>query len=1042
MSDVESAPSLPDAPELHFHKRLRIGMDMSGESEIISPTKPRVEVGECLVGFLFSVYEEDGKLFLFMKLDDCHRTICVEYDQCEYCLQFLPSGSDKDGLIAEVLSSIEECGGEVKSFEFRQLKYAFDDDSIPFETEWLVVNASGSCDVTQIPREGANYRAIFGTTSPLWETFCLKHGIKGPEWVEITGFEESGSRCLSIPSFHSTKSFELRVLQDYNINPRFNLCSFAIQMIGTQLVMISAKITTECDTMEWSDVSETLTFTTLSPDIKPSGTVLCKSEADLIQSFVETLESYDIDVMISFNLRSDFEILYQKMCENEVMGWWRVGRIRRGFVNPSLEDRMYDFIGGRIRCDLRDVYLEFCRPDQNSFSAIVKTEFGIERQSLEAIDIATEIQDQAKLHNLLAYNHRDADLVERLARKIQLLPLTLQLAQLSGCSWSHSLYGRVSYRCEALFVFAFGSAGYVIPERGVNSKSSLGKREVQYEGGLVLEPSKGFYDNCVLLLDFNSLYPSIIREYNLCFSTLRELSADVSDEEMIAYSKVIKESQTTGVLPSIMEELMEARSKVKLEIAQTDDQQKLKTLDIRQKAIKILSNAMYGYLGSPISRFLSVHIAKMITCLGRNVLEETVTWMQEHGHTVLYGDTDSVFVATSTKDPDSAKTIADTLCLSIYQNYRVLKLGLEKVISKLLLANKKKYAFMDASGQVTVKGLDLIRRDWCGLSKYICSFVLDKFFHEDQPTAVQLALKEMRRIAQMLVRTNGQPENAVKRDEKPEITISDLIIHKSITKPLADYTRNSVHVSVGRWMASAGYKVNAGDTIPFIMMSNKAKNFDDKAWHPSRVSCVRDVDVNYYIGTQLIPPLIRLCEPFGAISNEEIKAAFGVTPSAKPEPVGTRAELEYTCPACQSKMGVEKIVSMKCWRCKTQLNWKSVANELTRQLHKMLTNWTVDNGIVCKSCMFRTVQLPLIGEAHFNRGKEKCTRHLQFEVRNLDVYQNLKNMLAQVNGMKGDNVESEACRNYMNDMLVSLLDSHGLNRLRISTILRVPGVGD
>ena len=602
------------------------------------------------------------------------------------------------------------------------------------------------------------------------------------------------------------------------------------------------------------------------------------------------------------------------------------------------------------------------------------------------------------------------------------------------------MYGRVSYRCEALFVSTFQNAGYVVPEKGTNCRCSLERREVQYEGGLVLEPNRGFYDDCVLLLDFNSLYPSIIREYNLCFSTLLDLEPTASDEDMVAYATAIKDGPR-GILPAVMEELMEARAKIKEDIASSHDEATRKALEIKQQGVKILSNAMYGYLGSPVSRFLSVHIARMITCLGRHILQQTTRALEQQNHTVIYGDTDSVFVTTSTKDPELAKELGKQLCISLCVNYRVLKLGLETVIVKLLLTNKKKYAYIDSSGKTTVKGLDLVRREWCGLSKYICSFVLDKFFHLDRPTAVAVSLKEMRRIATMLVRTNGQPQNPVLEGQKPEITVSDLIITKSITKPLADYTRNAVNVAVGRWMVDNGYKVVAGDTIPFVMMNNKAKSFDDKAWHPSRVACVADVDFQYYIGTQLIPPLIRLCEPFGDISPEEIKAAFGISPGVKAVHPATECNLYYSCPNCASRVILGPTMSMRCRKCNVNWNWRAVANELTRCLREMLQNWTSKNEIVCKSCRYRTQQLFVSSHSHVTKSSAKCEGHLEFEVRNLDVYHHLKNLLEKAEAMKRGNMESEI-GNYLCNTINALLDMHGMNKLRISTILRVPQMQD
>ena len=225
--------------------------------------------------------------------------------------------------------------------------------------------------------------------------------------------------------------------------------------------------------------------------------------------------------------------------------------------------------------------------------------------------------------------------------------------------------GRVSYRSEALFIRTFERLGYVIPERGANSRSSLTRQQIQFEGGLVLEPNRGFYDECVILMDFNSLYPSIIREFNLCFGTMRDLDPSATDQEMVEFAMNIKDSETRGVLPMIMTDLLEARARVKAEMTSTQDASRARILQIHQLAIKILSNAMYGCLACPVIRFQSIHIAKMITCLGRHILQTAVETLENRSYTVLYGDTDSLFVAANTKDVGHARSLAETLCVEL-----------------------------------------------------------------------------------------------------------------------------------------------------------------------------------------------------------------------------------------------------------------------------------------------------------------------------------------------------------------------------------------
>ena len=105
--------------------------------------------------------------------------------------------------------------------------------------------------------------------------------------------------------------------------------------------------------------------------------------------------------------------------------------------------------------------------------------------------------------------------------RLEMLPLTKQLTNLGGNLWSKTLSGGRAERIEYLLLHEFHRRKYIVPDK-IYKKKGNGKRgKSKYAGGLVLEPKKGLYDKYVLLLDFNSLYPSIIQEYNICFTTVR-----------------------------------------------------------------------------------------------------------------------------------------------------------------------------------------------------------------------------------------------------------------------------------------------------------------------------------------------------------------------------------------------------------------------------------------------------------------------------------------------------------------------------------------
>jgi len=198
----------------------------------------------------------------------------------------------------------------------------------------------------------------------------------------------------------------------------------------------------------------------------------------------------------------------------------------------------------------------------------------------------------------------------------------------------------------------------------------------KYAGGLVLEPKKGLYDTFILLLDFNSLYPSIIQEFNLCHTTLPEWSMaaeamDREDEESggggvggvskadgddapAATSDPTKtppkadgrsgmpdlpdESVPEGVLPKVIKSIVGRRSLVKQMIKKEKNETLKAELDLKQKALKLTANSMYGCLGFAHSRFYAQPIAALITAMGRETLQRTVEIAETTvGLEVIYG---------------------------------------------------------------------------------------------------------------------------------------------------------------------------------------------------------------------------------------------------------------------------------------------------------------------------------------------------------------------------------------------------------------------
>lgn len=209
-----------------------------------------------------------------------------------------------------------------------------------------------------------------------------------------------------------------------------------------------------------------------------------------------------------------------------------------------------------------------------------------------------------------------------------------------------------------------------------------------YAGGLVLEPKKGLYDSYILLLDFNSLYPSIIQEYNMCFTTIPKWPAyaaggslangpaagnkEGGDEASDAEEPKAAEEPMgphlpplpdtvleQGILPRVIKTLVDRRAAVKKLLKAERDPAKREQLDVRQKALKLTANSMYGCLGFAHSRFFARPIAALVTAMGRETLQRTVDIAQNQlSLDVIYGDTDSIMINTAIPSRDEFESPA------------------------------------------------------------------------------------------------------------------------------------------------------------------------------------------------------------------------------------------------------------------------------------------------------------------------------------------------------------------------------------------------
>ncbi len=378
---------------------------------------------------------------------------------------------------------------------------------------------------------------------------------------------------------------------------------------------------------------------------------------------------------------------------------------------------------------------------------------------------------------LAAYNLEDCRLVLDIFAKAGLLEFARERAEVTGLSMDR--YGGSVAAFDHLYLPRLHRAGRVAPDvRSVPNGASS-------PGGYVLNSKPGLYDH-VLLLDFKSLYPSIIRTFQIDPLALAEPGDDPVPGFLGASF-----SRENAILPDLIRDLWQVRDRAK---ANGDA--------ALSQAVKILMNSFYGVLGASGCRFFDPKLASSITKRGHEIIQQSKTVIESQGHEVIYGDTDSLFILPGGIE-DEAEIDAAGRALTrrlntwwqayIEREYRLtsfLEVEYETHFLRFLMptirgadtGSKKRYAGLvrrqDGSASLVFKGLESVRTDWTPLAQRFQRELYRRIFlHEPFEAYVLEIVEEM---------------HAGKLDE-------ELVYRKRLRRGLQDYIRNvPPHVQAAR----------------------------------------------------------------------------------------------------------------------------------------------------------------------------------------------------------------------------------------------------
>lgn len=462
----------------------------------------------------------------------------------------------------------------------------------------------------------------------------------------------------------------------------------------------------------------------------------CDTRAQLLERLNQWLALHDPDAIIGWNVvQFDLRVLHEHAQRLNVPLMLGRGEEPMAWREHGSRNHYFAAAAGRLIIDgieaLRSATWSF---ESFSLENVAQTLLG------EGKDISTPYQRMDEINRMFAedkpalarYNLKDCELVTRIFEKTELLKFLLERASVTGLPADRN--GGSVAAFTHLYMPLMHRQGFVAP--------NLGDKPPQASpGGFVMDSRPGLYES-VLVLDYKSLYPSIIRSFLIDPVGLIEGLKHPDDSDSVEGFRGARFSRTRHCLPSIVARVSEGREEAKREHNAPLSQ-----------ALKIIMNAFYGVLGSSGCRFFDTRLASSITMRGHQIMRQTRELVEAQGYEVIYGDTDSTFVwLGSAHSQEDASRIGQALVQHVNDWWRehlltafglqsALELQYETHFTRFLMptirgaeeGSKKRYAGLvvrsDGSEDMVYKGLETVRSDWSPLARRFQQELYQRIFH-------------------------------------------------------------------------------------------------------------------------------------------------------------------------------------------------------------------------------------------------------------------------------------------------------------------------
>jgi len=560
-----------------------------------------------------------------------------------------------------------------------------------------------------------------------------------------------------------------------------------------------------------------------------------KNDKPVLEAFVNYVKVFDPDIIVGYGVNSvDWQYLNErckklglKLCVD------RVG------AEPHTSVYGHVSITGRVNIDLFDFADEFPEVKVKTlenladYLDIMKIE---ERILIEDVDFADYWDDKAKREVLKRFSMENTRCIMRITNAI--LDFAIQLSSLVGLPLDHVGTASVGFRVEWFLIKHAQRIGELVPKR-------VEQPYRPYAGAIVLKPESGLHEN-IAVLDFKSMYPNLMIAYNLSPDTYvapKEPAPPCGVYEAPEVGHRFRK-EPSGFYKEVLSRLISVREEIraKMKVASPESVE-YRVLDARQKAVKVITNASYGYAGWIGARWYIKPVAEAATAWGRHTILRAIEIAEKLGLKVVYGDTDSIFVRhEAEKIAQFSRAIEDEMGLEIKP---------DKVYVRIFFTEaKKRYAGLLPDGKLDIVGLEVIRGDWAAIAKKVQEKVLEIILKEQSPKKaadfVRQCIYELR---------------------QRRVPYRDLIIWKTLTKPVEEYEVKASHVEAAKMLMEKGWKLTVGDKVGYVAVVGSGRLYERVK--PYMFATYGEIDIEYYVSKQIVPAAARVLENFG-ITEEHL----------------------------------------------------------------------------------------------------------------------------------------------------------------------------